>query len=265
MNNFSHSFALCAYKDSPYLKDCLQSLAAQTLPSKILIATSTPSAYIEKTAHEFHVPLYVGTHQSRIGRDWNFAFSHADTDFVTIAHQDDLYEPEYVSSVASYAAQAKNPILLYTDYGELRGENRVFDNRLLRIKRKMNGLIKPSFFRRSQFMRGRMLSLGCSICCPSVCLNKKRFPTFYFSETLRSNLDWDAWYRLSKEAGEFIYIPRALMLHRIHEQSETTSILESGKRNAEDFEMFRRYWPRFIARKLTKLYSSSEKSNRLSD
>lgn len=265
MTDFSHSFALCAYKESPYLRECLQSLRAQTLPANVFIATSTPSLFLEEIAKEFDVPLHVGTHQSGIGRDWNFAYSRAETDFVTIAHQDDLYEPEYLSSIATYFCEAKNPILFSTDYGELRGETRVFHNKLLNTKRRVNRIMNPKAFRGSRFMRNRLLSAGCFICCPSVCLNRKRFPDFRFSETMTCNLDWDAWSRLAKEDGEFIYIPRPLMLHRIHEESETTSLLADGTRSAEDFEIFNRYWPRPIARILTRAYSSSQKSNSLED
>jgi len=38
-----HSFAVMAYKDSPYLSDCLDSLKDQTVKSEIYITTSTPS------------------------------------------------------------------------------------------------------------------------------------------------------------------------------------------------------------------------------
>ena len=37
-----HTFAICAYKESPYLEECIKSLKNQTIKSNILIATSTP-------------------------------------------------------------------------------------------------------------------------------------------------------------------------------------------------------------------------------
>ena len=36
-----HTFAICAYGDSPYLTECLDSLLRQTVKSTILLATST--------------------------------------------------------------------------------------------------------------------------------------------------------------------------------------------------------------------------------
>ncbi|MEA5001882.1 MAG: glycosyltransferase [Christensenella sp.] len=265
MSEFSHSYAVCAYKESPYLKECLASLAAQKEASPFFIATSTPNVSMEGLAKEFGVPLYVSDKESGIGRDWNFALSHVETDFVTIAHQDDVYLPEYGKMLREYHRRAKDPILFFTDYGELRDGETVYETNLLRVKRKINSLIRPKAFWHSKFMRNRALSLGNAICCPSVCINRKRFPDFRFGEEMGSNLDWDAWSRLAKEKGSFVYIPQPLMLHRIHEGSETTNQLEDGKRFAEDFEMFRRYWPKPIAKVLMRKYASSADSNKISE
>ena len=85
MDEFSHTFVVCAYKESPFLRDCLVSLTKQTLPARILMATSTPNDAIRSLAEEFGVPLFISDKPSGIGRDWNFAVSCAETDFVTIA------------------------------------------------------------------------------------------------------------------------------------------------------------------------------------
>ena len=44
----NHTFAICAYKESPFLEECIQSLLGQTIPSTIIIVTSTDNAYIQK-------------------------------------------------------------------------------------------------------------------------------------------------------------------------------------------------------------------------
>lgn len=263
MNEFSHTFAVCAYKESPYLRECLQSLKQQSASPNILIATSTPNDDIRILAEEFDVPVLISDAPSGIGRDWNFALSCAHTEFVTIAHQDDIYCRDYLKTLAEYANRAKDPILFHTDYGELRDGQEVYENHLLRVKRKINAFVKPHIFWHSRFMRKRTLSVGSAICCPSVCLNRGRFPDFRFSETMTCDLDWDAWSRLAREKGSFVYVPQPLMLHRIHEESETTSQLGEGKRFAEDFEMFCRYWPKPLARALMKRYSKSAESNKI--
>ena len=46
----NHTFAICAYKESPFLEECIQSLLGQTIPSTIIIVTSTDNAYIQNMA-----------------------------------------------------------------------------------------------------------------------------------------------------------------------------------------------------------------------
>ena len=55
----SHTFAICAYKDSPYLDACIHSLKRQSVKSKIILCTSTPSPFLEAMAKIHDIPLYV--------------------------------------------------------------------------------------------------------------------------------------------------------------------------------------------------------------
>lgn len=56
MKEFSHTFAICAYKESEYLEECILSLKNQTLKTNILMATSTPNEYIKNLAENTTSP-----------------------------------------------------------------------------------------------------------------------------------------------------------------------------------------------------------------
>ena len=86
-----HTFAVCAYKDSPYLEACIRSLTEQQVKTDVICCTSTPSPYIEKITKKYAVPLYVREGESNIREDWLFAWHKAGGRLVTIAHQDDVY------------------------------------------------------------------------------------------------------------------------------------------------------------------------------
>ena len=258
MNN--HTFVVCAYKESVFLDDLLTSLFSQTARSKILISTSTPNDSIDLIAEKYGLDVLVNPITGGgIGSDWNFAYSIAETDFVTLAHQDDIYEPEYTEQIFEAMDNSKNPILAYTNYYEIRPEGRVDQNKLLKVKSLMNGPIGA--FPKSRFVRNRVLSMGCPISCPSIMYNKRRFPNFEFVSYMKTNLDWDAESRLAKEPGEFVYVRNRLLGHRIHPDSETTSGIGTGARPAEDLEMFKRYWPSGIARFIHHFYENGLKSN----
>ena len=54
-----HTFAICAYKESPYLEECILSLKKQTRKSGIIIITSTPNDYIEELSRKYGIPLFI--------------------------------------------------------------------------------------------------------------------------------------------------------------------------------------------------------------
>ena len=238
----NHTFAICAYKESPFLEECIQSLLGQTIPSTIIIVTSTDNAYIRNMAEKYHLELFINQGESGITQDWMFAYRSARTELMTIAHQDDTYDRLYTETVLQKLSAARHPLIAFTDYGELRNGAIVNKNTLLKVKRTMLLPLHLKIFHNSIFVRRRVLSFGCPICCDE---------------------DWQAWELLSRKRGAFVYCNRILMYHRIHDGSETSAILGDSARGNEDFQMFCKFWPKPIARLLTRAYSSSEKSNEL--
>lgn len=258
-----HTFAICAYKESPFLEECIQSIKAQTIRSEILVATSTPNKFINEIVQKHQIPLYINTGERGITQDWNFAYSKATTSLITIAHQDDVYLPQYAEKMVELVATSKKPLIAFSDYGELRNNEIVTKSKLLAIKRL---LLFPLRFRRAQkskFVRRRSLSLGNCICCPAVTFVKENLPEQIFRHGFRSNEDWEAWEYLSKLNGEFLYTKEIGMYHRIHEGSETSAIIGDDARTTEDLVMFKKFWPEPIAKLISKMYAASETSNEL--
>ena len=105
-----HTFAVCAYKESPYLRECIESLKRQTITTNIIMTTSTDNPLIRELAEEFQIPLYVNRGPSGIAYDWNFAYHHSKTRLVTLAHQDDTYHSRYVESMLSSVNHARHPV-----------------------------------------------------------------------------------------------------------------------------------------------------------
>jgi len=261
MTSYTHSFVVPAYGDSPYLPECVSSLMSQTRSSEVLIATSTPSPYLSDVAKQFGVPLFVGNHQSGISRDWNFALAQATTDFVTVTNHDEVYDTEYAEKVMAAAERAHHPIMVFTDYVELRDNEIVSTNLVMRIKRLMNAPLRPRWAQRSKFIRNRVLSVGDPIMWPTVAFNRSRFPDYRFDEDYINDLDWDICQRMAQESGSFIYLPQVLMKHRIHSGTVTSEGIKQGRRRAEDYQMLRRYWPVPIAKLVAAFYAHAETSN----
>lgn len=256
-----HTYVLCAYKTSEYLEECITSLLAQTVKSNILIATSTPNTHISALAEKYNIPLYINEGEKGIGGDWNFAYGKAGTPLITIAHQDDIYEPAYTEEMLDFINKSKKPILYFSGYGELRNGEKVYNNSILKIKKLMLSPLEIKCFWTSRFVRRRVLSLGNCICCPAVTYVKENIGESPFTNDYLSNIDWQQWEIQSRKKGSFVYNKKPLMCHRIHEESTTTEIIGDSKRSKEDFDMFCKFWPRPVAKIIAKLYSNSEKSN----
>lgn len=256
-----HEFVICAYKESRYLEACVESLEQQTYPSGIVIATSTPNTYINEIAvrHGLEVVVNDGT-QRGIGYDFDFALQTGTARYVTIAHQDDTYEPDYAAEVMAAMEHSPDSIIAFTDYHEEHDSGIVRSNRNLKIKRMMLFPLRFSFFQRSRFMRRRILSLGNPICCPAVTFDKERVTLPLFANDFKSNIDWFAWEKLSRQRGGFLYVNRDLMMHRVHEEATTTELIRENQRSKEDYAMYRRFWPDWICRRLVKIYARSEEN-----
>lgn len=259
----NHTYVICAYKESEYLEECICSLKQQMNPSKILMVTSTPNSLINSLSEKYSIPLYVNQGEGGITQDWNFALSQVDTRYATIAHQDDIYEQDYTSQILVAMEKEKEPLIAFSDYFELRNGNKVHDTTMLKIKRLMLLPLRTKLFWNSRFIRRRVLSLGDPICCPAVtfCMDNLEQPIFQHG--FRSCEDWEAWENLSKRKGAFIYLNKPLMCHRIHEESATTAILQDNARVEENFIMYCKFWPKWIAKIINHFYTKSEDSNSL--
>lgn len=258
-----HVFIICAYKESPYLEECMQSLLGQTVKAEIIMTTSTPCASVSRLAEKYGIPLFVNEDCSGIAGDWNFALKTAGKKLATIAHQDDIYCPAYLEMLLRKLNASRMPLLFFSDYGELREGERVTGTRLLRIKRLMLIPLRFPLLQRNRWIRRRILSLGSPISCPTVTYVLENLWQPVFEKGYRGSVDWQAWEKISRQKGSFVYCKSVLMYHRIHEASETSAIIRESVRTKEDYEMFCKFWPKRIAGLLMRFYAKGQDSNKL--
>ncbi|MBK9982493.1 MAG: glycosyltransferase [Saprospiraceae bacterium] len=258
----NHSFAVMAYNDSPFLPACLDSIKAQTLNSIIYITTSTPSEYIENISKKYGVDLYITEKGLGIAHDWNFSLHQAKTKYVTLAHQDDLYHREYSTSCIKASEKFKDTLICFTGYNEVVDDTKRTRTLLLTVKKFMLRSSMPIHNHiQSEIRKNLLLFAGCPIAAPSVMYNLENLKGFQFSTEFSINMDWDAWCRMARMEGRFVYVKKELLTHRIHPDSATTAGLKENIRQREDLKIFKRFWPGLLANQLVKLYARSYKSN----
>jgi glycosyltransferase involved in cell wall biosynthesis len=250
-----HMFVVPAFGEPRWIERCLQSIEAQTLTSRTLITTSTPSAHLSRAAARFGVPPVVNPVSAGIAADWNFALTQADTEWITIAHQDDWYEPDYLAACMATAKQRSDTVLAFTASREtLEGSDvPVANTYVKRLICTLAFLMTPAIA--SPVRKRLLLSFGNPVPCASVMLNRRALPAFRFPAGWTSNLDWRAWLDLAGQPGAFVYVRRPLVQRTLHAGAATSRGLDDRAR--EDRLMFTELWPGPIARALNRIYAAS--------
>ena len=256
---FFHSFVVPTNGKSPYLENCLKSLKNQKIKSRIIITTSKPFKGIKKISKKYGAKLYIFKKHNNIADDWNRAINKSNSKYVTIAHQDDIYDKNYLFEIVKCIKKyKKNKIsLIFTDYFEIKNNKKNISLKIIIKKIIIYFFFKNKNSINSKISKKRMLSFGSPIPCPSVTLNNNF--KIKFDKRFWVNIDWSLWIKLSNMSGAFIYIKKKLICHRIHNKSETFKGIIDGKRLEEDKILFQKLWPNYIAIILSKIYKLNYK------
>jgi len=250
----SHTFVICAYGECIYLEECILSLLNQSVLSSIIMVTSTDNSYIRDLAYKYRIKLYVRKGKSDIQKDWNFAYKKACSDLVTIVHQDDVYEVNYLENILNYYDNYKDVLFVCTDYFVLKHGNKGKDVNG-KLKRILKFPLKFSLLNKLRFVKVFSLAFGNSINCPSVTYNKLKLGKGnIFTSKLKFSLDWDTFLKYARSNGRIGYIDKKLICYRIHGDATTVKFIKSNDRYNEDVIMFLKIWPKFIVRLIMKFY-----------
>lgn len=261
-NNSKHTFAVLAYKESPFLEDCVKSVMNQQYKSNVVIATSTPNRFIDGIAKKYGIKVIARPKNDRgkgAASDFDFALSVSDTTLTTVANHDEIYDYNYSSEIVSYYEKHKDSCIIFTRAYDIKGNLAVTKSLNLIIK---NMLCWPlAFSQKSRFTKRLLLAFGDPICCPAATFVKGHYEFPVFESGLIATFDYWAWEKLSKSTYSFGYIKKPLMGHRIHEGSITTKAIGDNVRAKEEYMILSKFWPKPIAKIISSVYRLSERSN----
>jgi hypothetical protein len=250
-----HTFVVMTGKNAPYLENCLRSLKNQILKSNIIIYTSQTSKKIFYLSKKFNIKLIIKK-RINIATDWNNALKASNSNWVTLAHDDDIYHKNYFKEIYKVIKENNNIQLVFTNYLQIKN-NKINKkiNFLLFIKKVI--LFFGFFYKNkisNKILKKNILLFGSTIPCPSVTYNRKinNYKNL-FNENYKINLDWDCWLNLALKKGSFYWLRKNLFFHRIHNNSVTSKGLFTGLRQIEDIKILQRIWPAFMVKIISKL------------
>lgn len=144
-----------------------------------------------------------------IAHDWNFSLHQAKTKYVTLAHQDDLYHREYSTSCIKASEKFKDTLICFTGYNEVVDDTKKNPNITTHCKKFMLRSSMPIHNHiQSEIRKNLLLFAGCPIAAPSVMYNLENLKGFQFSTEFSINMDWDAWCRMARMEGRFVYVKK---------------------------------------------------------
>lgn len=252
-----HSFAICAYGDSPYLEGCIKSLVGQSVESEIILCTSTPSDYISMLAEKYGIPVYVRQGAAGIGYDWNFAYGKTTGQLVTIAHQDDMYHHDYTKILLDTKAKYPDMSVFTTASATIKnGKLEKVDNVAV-VKGLLRTPLRIPALNSHTAVKKAAITLGNPIICPSCTYDRTLCGENIFNAEYRFVLDWDLLYRMAEKPGRFICIEKPLIMYRVHADSATGRAINDRTRETEESLMFDNALPQFISGIVKKVYKKS--------
>jgi len=204
--------------------------------------------------------VHVRDGKSDIQDDWNFAYDTANTQFVTIAHQDDVYGPDYTRELFARIRRYPDMSIFFCSYNAIKGRQRVRGERSSMVKRLLCCLVSVTALADRRWVKRSCLCLGNSISCPMITYNKNLVGDTVFRSRLKYALDWETNLRIADGPGRFVYCRRPLGFYRIHDGATSKQFILDHRKEKEDEEMFRHFWPAWLVRAIMVLYKKSYKA-----
>lgn len=253
-----HTFAVCAYRDSPFLESCIRSLKEQQVKTDVICCTSTPSPYIEKITEKYRVPLYIRVGESNIRQDWLFAYNKAKGRLVTIAHQDDIYRSDYTRELLRAYEKYPDMTVFVSDYLTLRmtekGTEMESFNKVWLVKKILRFPLRLKFLSHLRAIKRSSVIFGNSLCCPACTYQKEAAGKDMFCSRYDFALDWDNLYELAGRRGRFICVEKPLIAYRVHAGATTKACIEDKRRTRDELAMFEKMWPGWVVKILMSFY-----------
>ncbi len=242
----NHTFVILAYNISDDLEECIKSVINQSVKSNIIIATSTPNDYIFDLASEYSLGVMVNKEKSNKGRDYNFAIKSFDTELVTIAHQDDLYDRNYTKEIINCYKNNKDATIIFTDNYEIHGDKKIKKSKKLFWKRYFLLPLSFKLFQKIKFFKLRSLRREKFICTSSITFVKKNISEDIFPINLKYDNDWQGLIDLARKNTKFVYLRKGLVGYRVEEKKI------NKKRIMEDEKILQSMYPNWYYNKIVK-------------
>lgn len=171
-----------------------------------------------------------------------------------------MYSPEYVSELRNAVANSSKAIAFLSDYIPIKHGKVGPRDKNSKIRRFLRSPLKNRKLASTRFWKRAVLSLGNSICCPSVTYHKEILGDSFFTSEYKFNIDWDTFLKFSEIDGTLLYVDKPLTFYRISDEATSKEFIENHLREKDDTEMFRKFWPEWVVKIIMHFYKAAYKT-----
>ena len=239
-----HTFVILAFNESDDLEECIKSVLKQSIKSNVLIATSTPNDYIIDLASQYSLGVMVNNEKSNKGSDYNFALHTMNSDLITIAHQDDIYNRNYTKEILKIYEKNKDATIIFTDNYEINDTRKILKSKRLRRKKYYLLPLKYRICQNKVYFKMRSLRKEKFICTSSITFVKKNIPENPFPTNLCYNNDWKALIDMAREKTRFVFLDKQLVGYRINKDKFDIEKFQ------EDEDILKEIYPKWYFEKI---------------
>jgi glycosyltransferase involved in cell wall biosynthesis len=208
------SVLICLYNSTPYIKETLDSVFAQTYSDFEVIAVddgSTDGTYefIKENYADSRLKLFRKENEG-LGKTRNFTMSKAEGEYFAFLDHDDLWMPEKLEyQVKAIEAKDKSPYIVFSDHQNIDSQGNVMSKGAEIASKKLN--LKGNLFQ-------AILTYGNFIGLSSVMINRKIYEAGTLFNDYKIAEEYEVWLKIAlKYPADFIYVPEILYSYRIHD------------------------------------------------
>lgn len=218
-----------------HLAETIRSLQSQTVQDFDLVllddASTDSSVGIAEELAGDRIRIVRNATSLGLARNWNKAMDLAETEYVALAHQDDLYHPAWLETLLAHLEDHPLAGFAHCRARTIDEEGHTNDSAIetykLRFWQDVDTMDRGDVYRR--------LYHGNFICCPSILYRLEAHRRAGgFSEDLSFCADWDFSFRVLLAGMEIQAVPETLISYRRHRSNATRDQVASLNRYREE-------------------------------
>ncbi|MBL9076296.1 MAG: glycosyltransferase [Planctomycetes bacterium] len=232
------TFAIPCRDAGPFLRPLLQSLLAQTQADFSLVlvddGSTDGSADLARAVAGDRITVHRNERALGIGANWNRCVELAATPFVCLAHQDDVYAPDYLRRMLAALHERPDAGLAHCRATAIDAAGAPFESPAERFKDHF-WHHRPGVDRAAHYER---LWRGNFVCCPSVLYRTEALRRVGpFRADLRFALDWEQWFRFLRAGFGIVDVDAELLHYRRHAAAASRSATADRTRFLEELQV----------------------------